>query len=50
MTNQDEEINQTSQLAERLKEQLIEQEEIIAQSRADYNGLQEDMTRLQVGH
>ena len=28
---------------------MIEQEEVIAHSKAEYNSLQEDMTRLQVG-
>jgi len=45
---QDEEINQTSQLVERLKAQMLEQEEVITQTRADYESVQEEMTRLQV--
>ena len=45
---QDEEINQASQLIESLKSQIIEQEEIIAQTKTDYDGVQEDMVRLQV--
>ncbi|XP_076808076.1 kinesin heavy chain-like isoform X2 [Clavelina lepadiformis] len=46
LDDKDEEINQASQLLERLKSQILEQEEVIAQSRADYEAVQEDMTRL----
>nr|CAB3259108.1 kinesin heavy chain isoform 5C [Phallusia mammillata] len=47
LDDKDEEINQASQLAERLKAEMIEQEEVITQTRADYESVQEEMTRLQ---
>ncbi|CAL4066577.1 unnamed protein product, partial [Meganyctiphanes norvegica] len=43
----DEEINQQSQLAEKLKEQMLEQEELIAATRRDYEVLQSEMVRIQ---
>ena len=35
-------------MAERLKQQMLEQEEVITRSRGDYESVQEEMTRLQV--
>lgn len=45
---QDDDINELTQLSERLKQQMLEQEEVIARSREDYDTVQEEMTRLQV--
>lgn len=47
LDEKDEEINQQSQLAEKLKEQMLEQEELIAGTRRDYEVLQAEMTRIQ---
>uniref|UniRef100_F6UK45 Kinesin-like protein n=1 Tax=Ciona intestinalis TaxID=7719 RepID=F6UK45_CIOIN len=47
LDDKDEEINQTSQMLERVKQQMTEQEDIITQHRIDYENLQEEMTRLQ---
>uniref|UniRef100_A0A8D0AT45 Kinesin-like protein n=1 Tax=Sander lucioperca TaxID=283035 RepID=A0A8D0AT45_SANLU len=44
---QDDEINQHSQLAEKLKEQMIDQEELLASTRRDYEKIQEELCRLQ---
>ncbi|OUC39596.1 kinesin motor domain protein [Trichinella nativa] len=44
----DDEIQQQSQLAERLKEQLNEQEELIKQTKTDYEVLQSEMSRIQM--
>lgn len=44
---QDDEINNQSQLIERLKEQMLEQEELIAGSKRDYDQLQQDMGHIQ---
>lgn len=44
---QDEEINQQSQLVEKLKEQMMEQEELIGATRKDYESLQQEMNRIQ---
>ena len=44
---QDEEINQQSQLVEKLKEQMMEQEELIGATRRDYESLQQEMNRIQ---
>ena len=46
LDEKDDEINQQSQLVEKLKEQMLEQEELIASSRRDYEVLQSEMTRL----
>lgn len=45
--DQDEEINNQSQLIEKLREQMLEQEELIAQSRRDYENIQSEMARIQ---
>ncbi|XP_076461046.1 kinesin heavy chain-like [Babylonia areolata] len=47
LDDKDEEINNQSQLIEKLKEQMMEQEELIAQSRRDNETLQSDMSRIQ---
>jgi kinesin family member 5 len=47
LDDKDEEINQQSQYAEKLKEQIMDQEELIANSRRDYENLQSEMTRIQ---
>ena len=44
---QDEEINQQSQMVEKLKEQIMEQEELIGATRRDYEALQQEMNRIQ---
>ncbi|XP_039255944.2 kinesin heavy chain-like isoform X1 [Styela clava] len=47
LDDKDDEINELTQIAERLKQQMIEQEEVIKQTREDYENVQEEMTRLQ---
>ncbi|VVD03576.1 unnamed protein product [Leptidea sinapis] len=47
LDDKDEEINQHSQLVEKLKEQMMEQEELIACTRRDFEALQGDMNRIQ---
>lgn len=47
LDEKDEEINQHSQYVEKLKEQIMDQEELIANSRRDYENLQTEMTRIQ---
>ncbi|GBP10859.1 Kinesin heavy chain [Eumeta japonica] len=47
LDDKDEEINQQSQLVEKLKDQMMEQEELIACTRRDYEALQGDMNRIQ---
>uniref|UniRef100_A0A8B9KZG4 Kinesin-like protein n=1 Tax=Astyanax mexicanus TaxID=7994 RepID=A0A8B9KZG4_ASTMX len=47
---QDDEINQQSQLAESLKEQMVDQDELLASTRRDCEKLQEDLARLQHEH
>ncbi|CAG2054473.1 unnamed protein product [Timema podura] len=42
LDEKDEEINQQSQLVEKLKDQMLEQEELIASTRRDYEGLQQE--------
>uniref|UniRef100_A0A673YN82 Kinesin-like protein n=1 Tax=Salmo trutta TaxID=8032 RepID=A0A673YN82_SALTR len=44
---QDDEINQQSQLAEKLKQQMLDQEELLASSRRDHDNLQSELNRLQ---
>ncbi|KAI1237389.1 Kinesin heavy chain isoform 5C, partial [Lamprotornis superbus] len=44
----DDEINQQSQLAEKLKQQMLDQEELLASTRRDYEKIQEELTRLQI--
>nr|SVE70258.1 EOG090X014G [Daphnia similis] len=47
LDDKDEEINQQSQLVEKLKEQMMEQEELIGATRRDYESLQQEMNRIQ---
>jgi len=47
LDEKDDEINQQCQLVEKLKEQLLEQEELITTSRKDYEKLQQEMARIQ---
>ncbi|KAH8234223.1 hypothetical protein KR038_004042 [Drosophila bunnanda] len=47
LDDKDEEINQQSQYAEQLKEQVMEQEELIANARREYEALQTEMARSQ---
>ncbi|KAK6620412.1 hypothetical protein RUM43_014229 [Polyplax serrata] len=47
LDEKDEEINQTSQYVEKLKEQMLEQEELISSTRRDYELLQQEMNRIQ---
>uniref|UniRef100_A0A671LME1 Kinesin-like protein n=1 Tax=Sinocyclocheilus anshuiensis TaxID=1608454 RepID=A0A671LME1_9TELE len=41
-------INQQSQLVEKLKQQMLDQEELLASSRRDHDNLQAELTRLQL--
>lgn len=45
---QDDEINELTQVSERLKQQMLDQDDIITRSREDYETVQEEMNRLQV--
>ncbi|XP_055681454.1 kinesin heavy chain [Lutzomyia longipalpis] len=47
LDDKDEEINQHSQYVEKLKEQIMDQEELIANSRRDFENLQTEMARIQ---
>lgn len=47
LDEKDEEINQQSQYVESLKEQMMDQEELIANARAEYEALQSEMSRIQ---
>ncbi|XP_037085145.1 kinesin heavy chain-like [Pollicipes pollicipes] len=47
LDEKDDEINQQSQLVEKLKEQMLEQEELIASTRRDYEQVQAEMSRIQ---
>ncbi|XP_077284514.1 kinesin heavy chain isoform X3 [Arctopsyche grandis] len=47
LDEKDEEINQQSQLVEKLKDQMAEQEELITLARQDYESLQGEMNRIQ---
>uniref|UniRef100_A0A4W4E804 Kinesin-like protein n=1 Tax=Electrophorus electricus TaxID=8005 RepID=A0A4W4E804_ELEEL len=48
LDDKDDEINQQSQLAEKLKQQMLDQEELLASSRRDHDNLQAELTRLQL--
>uniref|UniRef100_A0A8C1FYM5 Kinesin-like protein n=1 Tax=Cyprinus carpio carpio TaxID=630221 RepID=A0A8C1FYM5_CYPCA len=48
LDDKDDEINQQSQLAEKLKQQMLDQEELLASSRRDHDNLQAELTRLQM--
>uniref|UniRef100_A0AAQ4Q5T9 Kinesin-like protein n=1 Tax=Gasterosteus aculeatus aculeatus TaxID=481459 RepID=A0AAQ4Q5T9_GASAC len=47
LDDKDEEINQQSQLAEKLKQQMLDQDELLASSRRDHENLQAELNRLQ---
>ncbi|XP_064201871.1 kinesin-1 heavy chain-like [Anguilla rostrata] len=47
LDDKDDEINQQSQLAEKLKQQMLDQDELLASSRRDYDNLQTELNRLQ---
>ena len=47
LDEKDDEIQAQSQLAERLKQQMAEQEDLIKQSKVDYEAVQTDMARIQ---
>ena len=47
LDEKDDEINNTSQMIERLKEQMMEQEELITSGKKDYDVLQQEMSRIQ---
>lgn len=44
---EDEEINQQSQLVEKLKQQMLDQEELLASTRRDQDNMQAELNRLQ---
>ncbi|KAM9827293.1 kinesin-1 heavy chain-like [Neosynchiropus ocellatus] len=46
LDDKDEEINQQSQLVETLKQQMLDQEELLASSRRDHGTLQTELNRL----
>ncbi|XP_070842136.1 kinesin-1 heavy chain-like [Chaetodon trifascialis] len=46
MDDKDEEINQQSQLVEELKQQMLDQEELLSSSRRDHDILQTELNRL----
>ncbi|XP_030629115.1 kinesin-1 heavy chain isoform X2 [Chanos chanos] len=48
LDDKDDEINQQSQLVEKLKQQMLDQEELLASSRRDHDNLQAELTRLQM--
>ncbi|XP_036412294.1 kinesin-1 heavy chain isoform X2 [Colossoma macropomum] len=48
LDDKDDEINQQSQLVEKLKQQMLDQEELLASSRRDHDNLQAELTRLQL--
>ncbi|KAG7487476.1 hypothetical protein MATL_G00023940 [Megalops atlanticus] len=48
LDDKDDEINQQSQLAEKLKQQMLDQEELLASSRRDHDNLQAELNRLQM--
>ncbi|KAF5303496.1 hypothetical protein FQA39_LY09959 [Lamprigera yunnana] len=47
LDEKDEEINQHSQYVEKLKDQILEQDELIASTRRDFEALQGEMNRIQ---
>ncbi|KAJ8415027.1 hypothetical protein AAFF_G00007250 [Aldrovandia affinis] len=47
LDDKDDEINQQSQLAETLKQQMLDQDELLASTRRDYEKIQEELSRLQ---
>ena len=47
LDEKDDEIQEQSQLVEKLKEQMMEQEELLASARRDYEGLTKEMNKIQ---
>ncbi|XP_060048485.1 kinesin-1 heavy chain [Erinaceus europaeus] len=47
LDDKDEEINQQSQLVEKLKTQMLDQEELLASTRRDQDNMQAELSRLQ---
>uniref|UniRef100_A0A8C5MCL8 Kinesin-like protein n=1 Tax=Leptobrachium leishanense TaxID=445787 RepID=A0A8C5MCL8_9ANUR len=47
LDDKDEEINQQSQLVEKLKQQMLDQEEFLASTRRDQDNMQAELNRLQ---
>lgn len=47
LDEKDDEIQEQSQLVEKLKEQMLEQEELISATRRDYESLTKEMTKIQ---
>ena len=47
LDEKDDEIQEQSQLVEKLKEQMMEQEELIGATRRDYEALNKEMTKIQ---
>lgn len=48
LDDKDEEINQQSQLVEKLKQQMLDQEELLVSTRRDQDNLQAELSRLQL--
>ena len=48
LDSKDDEIQFQSQMVEKLKEQLLEQEELISSTRRDYENLTKEMNKIQV--
>ena len=48
LDSKDDEIQEQSQLVEKLKEQMLEQEELISSTRRDYENLTKEMAKIQV--
>merc|ERR1712076_362063 len=47
LDEKDDEIQEQSSLVEKLKEQMLEQEELISTTRKDYESLTKEMTKIQ---
>ncbi|XP_062337571.1 kinesin-1 heavy chain-like [Osmerus eperlanus] len=47
LDDKDDEINQQSQLVEKLKQQMLDQDELLSSSRRDHDNLQGELNRLQ---
>ncbi|KAG8432309.1 hypothetical protein GDO86_016810, partial [Hymenochirus boettgeri] len=48
LDDKDDEINQQSQMTEKITQQMQDQEELLASTRRDYEKIQEELTRLQI--
>ena len=48
LDEKDDEIQEQSGLVEKLKEQMLEQEELISATRRDYENLTKEMSKMQV--